>query len=98
MRYLVKKKFYGRINLNDSYGKTQWLSKLDLILYFLGLVLENIIKNIFESYFTTKDKFQGTGLGLHMSFRIITESLKGTIYMENGKKDFYINLPLLNFS
>ncbi|WP_323589574.1 ATP-binding protein [Aliarcobacter butzleri] len=56
------------------------------------------MKNIFESYFTTKDKFQGTGLGLHMSFRIITESLKGTIYMENGKKDFYINLPLLNFS
>jgi len=47
-------------------------------------------------YFTTKPKDIGTGLGLHMSHKIITESLKGKIYAKNtelGAK-FFIELPL----
>jgi PAS domain S-box-containing protein len=61
-----------------------------------GGVDEEIIERIFEPYFTTKHQSQGTGLGLHMSYKIITESLKGSIYVKNtsnGAK-FFIELPL----
>jgi PAS domain S-box-containing protein len=61
-----------------------------------GGVDEKYLNRIFEPYFTTKHKSQGTGLGLHMSYRIITESLNGNIYVKNtnyGAK-FYIELPL----
>ena len=62
-----------------------------------GGVPENIIGRIFEPYFTTKHQSQGTGLGLHMSYKIITESLNGRIYVQNtdnGAK-FIINLPIV---
>jgi signal transduction histidine kinase len=61
-----------------------------------GGVPLDIISKVFEPYFTTKHKSQGTGLGLHMSYKIITESLHGKIYVENtnlGAK-FIIELPL----
>lgn len=57
----------------------------------------NILQNIFEPYFTTKHKSQGTGLGLYMSHKIIIENLKGNIYVintENGAM-FIIELPLI---
>ena len=60
-----------------------------------GIPLQ-IIDRIFEPYFTTKHESVGTGLGLHMSYRVITESLQGKIYAKNGKEGaiFYIELPL----
>jgi PAS domain S-box-containing protein len=61
-----------------------------------GGIPESIIDRIFEPYFTTKHQAQGTGLGLHMSYQIITESLGGNLYAQNsdiGAK-FYIELPL----
>jgi signal transduction histidine kinase len=61
-----------------------------------GGIPKNIISKIFDPYFTTKHKSQGTGLGLHMSYKIITNSLKGKLYVKNtdiGAK-FYIELPL----
>lgn len=61
-----------------------------------GGIPEEILPNIFDPYFTTKEKDKGTGLGLHMSKRIITESLHGNLYVNNtsnGAK-FYIELPL----
>jgi nitrogen-specific signal transduction histidine kinase len=57
---------------------------------------ESIIHRIFEPYFTTKHSSLGTGLGLHMSYKIIKESLDGDISVENtsfGAK-FIISLDL----
>jgi len=62
-----------------------------------GIPLD-IISKVFEPYFTTKHKKQGTGLGLHMSYRIIVDSLNGNLYVKNsdfGAK-FFIELPLTN--
>ena len=60
-----------------------------------GGIPEDIIPKIFDPYFTTKHQSQGTGLGLHMSYEIITNSLKGDLYVKNtdiGAK-FFIELP-----
>ncbi len=62
-----------------------------------GGIKEDVLPHIFEPYFTTKHKSQGTGLGLYMSFNIVKDSLKGNIYVENtkvGAKTF-IELPVI---
>ena len=48
-----------------------------------GGVDETIISKVFEPYFTTKHKSQGTGIGLYMSHQIIVEHMQGTISMKN---------------
>ncbi len=62
----------------------------------IGMV-ENIRKRIFEPFFTTKPVGTGTGLGLSVSFMIITNNHQGKINVEStpgrGSR-FIINLPL----
>jgi signal transduction histidine kinase len=61
-----------------------------------GGIPDNIMPKIFDQYFTTKDEAIGTGLGLHMSYKIITDSLDGKLYAkntQNGAK-FFIELPI----
>ena len=53
-----------------------------------GGVKEEIINKIFEPYFTTKHKSQGTGLGLYMTHKIITSSMNGDIKITNTKHTF----------
>lgn len=46
---------------------------------------KDIINRIFEPYFTTKDKYHGTGLGLYMVQNLLTRQLQGDIKVENIK-------------
>ncbi|MDD2291994.1 MAG: ATP-binding protein [Aliarcobacter sp.] len=48
-----------------------------------GGIDKEIIDKIFEPYFTTKHKYQGTGLGLYMTHKIIQTSMKGKITVRN---------------
>ena len=48
-----------------------------------GGVSENILEKVFEPYFTTKHKSQGTGIGLYMTEAIITKHLHGEIDVDN---------------
>ena len=46
---------------------------------------ETIMDNIFEPYFTTKDKSIGTGIGLYMSQEIISKHMKGKLLVKNSE-------------
>ncbi|MEA3228632.1 MAG: HAMP domain-containing sensor histidine kinase [Campylobacterota bacterium] len=61
-----------------------------------GGIPKDVRPKIFEAYFTTKHQSEGTGLGLHMSYKIVTESLKGKLWAENSENGakFFIELPL----
>jgi signal transduction histidine kinase len=48
-----------------------------------GGIPENIKGKIFEPYFTTKHKSQGTGIGLTMLYNIIVNGMDGSIEVEN---------------
>ena len=62
-----KEKKYALLEIKDNAG---------------GIEKENIEK-VFDPYFTTKYKSQGTGLGLFMSKMIIEKSLEGELSHEN---------------
>lgn len=60
---------------------------------------QQIIDKIFQPFFTTKPTGQGTGLGLSMSYDIITNAHQGSLQVqsqENTGTTFIINLPSLN--
>jgi len=49
-----------------------------------GGIPQNIIHRIFEPYFTTKHKSQGTGVGLYMSDEIVKKHMRGTLHVSNN--------------
>ena len=49
-----------------------------------GGIEEGIISKVFDPYFSTKLEHGGTGLGLHMSSKIIKESFQGSIEVINN--------------
>ncbi|MEA3372331.1 MAG: ATP-binding protein [Campylobacterota bacterium] len=62
-----------------------------------GGIPDSVMEKMFNPYFTTKEQGKGTGIGLHMSQRIVQEVLLGTIEAENdnGGAIFTIRLPLV---
>ena len=59
----------------------------DAIIYIkdnAGGIKKEIMDRIFEPYFTTKHKSQGTGIGLYMSQEIIVKHMKGSIKVSNN--------------
>ena len=86
-------------NISNPYIDISMDDKDDKVIIMIedngGGIPEHILPKIFNPYFTTKHQSQGTGLGLHMSYTIMTKSLKGNLYAENtnnGAK-FYIEIP-----
>ena len=49
---------------------------------------EDVLPKIFEPYFTTKHKSQGTGLGLNMTYKFIIDGMNGTITAKNTNFDY----------
>jgi signal transduction histidine kinase len=48
-----------------------------------GGIKEDILDRVFEPYFTTKHKSQGTGIGLYMSTEIIKKHMNGNLSVSN---------------
>jgi len=69
-----------------------------------GGMPDEIASRVFDPYFSTKHQSQGTGLGLNMTHKLITEGMSGTIsvstvtYKHEDKEhtgaEFKITLPL----
>lgn len=61
-----------------------------------GGIAKKNIKKIFDPYFSTKDKHNGTGLGLYILKLIVEDSMNGKVWVKNGKKGaiFTLEIPM----
>ncbi|MEA3316191.1 MAG: PAS domain-containing sensor histidine kinase, partial [Campylobacterota bacterium] len=53
-----------------------------------GGIPDDIIDKVFEPYFTTKHKSNGTGIGLYMSHEMIFKHMNGMLFVENIEYDY----------
>ena len=55
-----------------------------------------VAKRIFEPYFTTKERGEGTGLGLSLCRKLIEDNHKGRFFLDNDCENtrFIVELPL----
>ncbi len=59
-----------------------------------GGATKEVLEKMFEPYFTTKFKSEGTGIGLYMSKMIIEKSLCGKIFAENTKDGLKMSIEV----
>ncbi|MCK5853815.1 MAG: sensor histidine kinase [Sulfurovaceae bacterium] len=76
--------------------------KKDNYIYFsiednAGGIPLHIIDKIFEPYFTSKPKTQGTGLGLYIMKIIIEKSMLGEVSLENSEEGVICSFQITNF-
>jgi NO-binding membrane sensor protein with MHYT domain/nitrogen-specific signal transduction histidine kinase len=59
-------------------------------------IREADLKHVFDPFFTTKRAGGGTGLGLHIVYNIVTQTLKGSIQVESipGATRFRMHFPI----
>jgi len=66
-----------------------------------GGIPKEYINKVFEPYFTTKHESQGTGIGLNMTYKLITEGMHGNItvsndnYMYNEEEQIGANFKII---
>ncbi|HIM93733.1 MAG TPA: ATP-binding protein, partial [Campylobacterales bacterium] len=76
-------------------------TKKDDYIYFRiedngGGIPIKIIDKIYEPYFTSKPKTQGTGLGLYILKIIIEKSMLGEVSLKNSKDGVVCNFKIRN--
>ncbi|WP_419770062.1 MAG: cache domain-containing protein [Candidatus Marinarcus sp.] len=99
---LEEEKIEKKLILIDVYSKNHSLY-ISIHDNAKGIKQENIAR-IFEPYFSTKFKSKGIGIGLYMSYEIITKHMNGTIVVHNNHftyenedflgAQFIISIPL----
>ena len=89
---LANKSTKKEINIRTSFEKKHAYIRIE---DNGGGIPKEILSKVFDPYFTTKNKTQGTGLGLYMSKQIIERSMFGTVEVQNVEEgaEFYIVLP-----
>lgn len=94
-----------RIGNPDQYRPTVWVhtkrngpAEIEICIRDNGTGIPNeVIDKIFQPFFTTKPTGQGTGLGLSLSYEIISKGHGGTLSVEtedNSFTQFIIRLPV----
>ena len=84
----------ARIEIRSRYEPTLKSIEVEIVDNGAGIP-ENIKDRIFEPFFTTKDTGEGTGLGLDISYRIVTARHGGDLSFksEPGNTCFQVRLP-----
>jgi signal transduction histidine kinase len=83
-------------HINITFGKKGSYFVLEASDYGCGIAEENLTQ-VFESFFTTKERSKGSGLGLATTKHIIEKEFKGTITVQSIQDTittFTITLPL----
>ena len=74
-------------NIEHKYFFIEVLKKKNNIIIKLkdsaGGIDKEVITKIFDPYYTTKHKMQGTGLGLYITYEIITKHFNGSVEVNN---------------
>ncbi len=79
------KNYFGKIKIATKLVE----DNIQIIISDNGTGISNeVMENIFTPFFTTKDSGKGTGLGLTMTYDIITKLHKGKINVESKEGEF----------